>query len=250
MFDLKFSLLSYYPSILNDENINVGMLFYCKDSSYKFFYVTKNLKRLASFDDELDIAFMKDYLFGVKEQWENNKTNDECSVDSFIYNYGNELRFGKVQTVSIENIDSFVSESIRMNFRFDYDKKERPNDESVRKFMVELLKKNGIKYTNDKVSGGFGEKVTYDFVVNRVGFKSITLGDDSSIKRQMMNIKGWAYTAMMNKDANDLDTVFIVDSEVNNEAYQQAQKILRKNAIVLKLSEILSYIQNMVSNTL
>ena len=116
--------------------------------------------------------------------------------------------------------------------------------------VANLLKKNGIKYTNDKVSGGFGEKVTYDFVVNRVGFKSITLGDDSSIKRQMMNIKGWAYTAMMNKDANDLDTVFIVDSEVNNEAYQQAQKILRKNAIVLKPSEILSYIQNMVSNTL
>lgn len=249
MADLKFSLLSYYPSILNDENINVGMLFYCNDPSYKFFYLTKNLKRLASFDDELDIAFMKDYLLGIKEQWEKKNTlNDECSVDSFIYNYGNELRFGKIQSVNVEDIDSFVSESIRMNFRFDYDKKDRPNDESVRKFMVDLLKKNGINYTNEKVSGGFGESVIYDFVVDRVGFKSVTLGDDGSIRRKMMTIKGWAYTAMMNKEANGLDTVFVVDSETNNSAYQQAQRILRQNAVVLKPSEILSYIQNMVSN--
>ena len=30
MIDLQFSLLTYYPSILNDEKINVGMLVYCE----------------------------------------------------------------------------------------------------------------------------------------------------------------------------------------------------------------------------
>ena len=245
MIDLQFSLLTYYPSILNDENINVGMLFYCENPSYKTFYATTNLKRLASFDDELDIAFMKDYLTGIKEQWENSSSaNAECDVNSFIYNYGNELRFGKVQTVSVESLESFIAESIRMNFRFDFDKKERPDEESVRKNMLDLLRQNGISFSHKKVVGSFDEPIKYDFVVDRFGFKSITLGKESSIRRQFMNIKGWAYTALINKQEGKFDTVFVVDSESNNPAYQQAMRILKQNAIVMKPSDILSYIQN------
>ena len=135
-----------------------------------------------------------------------------------------------------------------MNFRFDFDKKDRPNEESIKKYLVNLLKTSGIKYSNNKVSGGFGESVNYDFMIDKVGFKSITLGDESSIRRQMMNLKGWAYTALMNKDTNNFDTVFVVDSESTETAYQQAQKILREHAIVLKPSEMLSYVQNMVNN--
>ena len=60
MFDLKFSLLSYYPSILNDENINVGMLFYCKDSSYKFEVLSKAL--MVSSNESLKLKSLTEYL--------------------------------------------------------------------------------------------------------------------------------------------------------------------------------------------
>lgn len=244
MNELKFTVLSYYPSIVNNENINVGMLFFCKELSYKKFYITKNIKRLSSFDDEIDIDFLKKYLKDIQDQWENE--SDECSVESFTYNFGNELRFGKINSIKSDNIDAFVKDSILINFRFDFEKKDRPTEETIKKYLVRIMKENDISFNKGQFTGAFNENVKYDFIIDRTGFKSITLRDDSSINRQMITIKGWAYTAYMNKNMKGLDTVFIVNSNVGNSAYQQAIDILKSHATVIDTADILPFINDMV----
>lgn len=76
---VEFSVLGYYPSIVTDENINVGILFHNIDRNERYFYITRNWKRLEGFDDELDIEFVKEYLAGMKAQVENSLFNLDAS---------------------------------------------------------------------------------------------------------------------------------------------------------------------------
>lgn len=121
MTDVEFTVLSYYPSLVNDENINVGLLFFSKELNHRSFYTLRNIKRLAAFDDELDIDFIKDYLAGMKSEWEKS----DCDVATFTYNSGNELRFSSSRHASVDNINEFMDETIKMNFRFDFPIKDR-----------------------------------------------------------------------------------------------------------------------------
>ncbi len=121
MTDVEFAVLSYYPSLVTDENINVGLLFFSQELNHRSFYIPKNIKRLAAFDDELDIDFIKDYLAGMKSEWEKSVLD----VTTFTHNYGNELRFSSSRHASVDNINKFMDETIKMNFKFDFPIKDR-----------------------------------------------------------------------------------------------------------------------------
>lgn len=110
MTEIQFCVLSYYPSIMNDENINVGFLFYNLDTKERYLYIFRNHKRLENFDDEIDVDFLMAYLKGVKENWEDSLfgTGDNGSVESFIYSFGNELRFGKIRSSKVEDARAFI----------------------------------------------------------------------------------------------------------------------------------------------
>lgn len=246
MSKVQFSVLSYYPSILNDENINVGILFYSSENKERSFYKTENIKRLKNFDDELDIKFLMTYLEGLKEEWEgslfDNKT-DLC-MESFIYNYGNELRFGKIQDAEVKQVKDFIETTKKVYLRFDYEKKDRLTEESMKKYIKTLLKSNNVKVSNGAIIGGFNEGVKYDFIVNQYGFKSFIIDDNTELRNQFNNYKGWAYTAQKNKLQNGIKTVFIVDTERRDENYNIAKAILSSEADVIKSSDVISYINN------
>ena len=245
MNNIQFSVLSYYPSIINDENINVGLLFYNADTKQRMFYTTENLKRLQSFDDELDVKFMMTYLCGIKEEWEASLfgMGNECSVESFIYNYGNELRFGKIQNAIVDNPDSFFEETKKMYFRFDYDLSSRPSEESIRKYIKTLLKANSIKYSSKRIPGRFEEEINYDFVVGSYGFKSFVIDENSDVQRQYMIYKGWSYTAQLNEELRGLKTIFVIDSERTDENFIRAKTMLEFNARIIKPSEVIPFIK-------
>lgn len=247
MSKVQFSVLSYYPSIVNDENINVGLLFYISDTNGRYFYISENTKRLQSFDDELDVKFMMNYLKGIKEEWEESLfgIGNDMSIESFIYNYGNELRFGTVQSAIVEDATLFIEETKKMNFRFDYDIKDRPTEVSVKRYIKNLLKSNSIGYSTKSVFGGFDENVKYDFVINNYGFKSFIVDDNTNLQTQLMNLKGWAYTAQTNNSSHGFKTVFIVDSDRNDSDYKRARTILESQAMVIGSSDVVSFIQKM-----
>lgn len=132
-----------------------------------------------------------------------------------------------------------------MVFRFDYEKTERPSEESIKKYMKKLLKSNSIEYYVKDVSGGFAEKVFYDFVVKNYGFKSFLVEDNTDLSRQLLNYKGWAYTALKNKDSSGLETVFVIDSDRTDDSHKTALKILKSEARVMKPSEVFPFVQSL-----
>ena len=81
MCKVQFSALSYYPSIVTNENVNVGILFHNLATDERTFHIMKNWNRLESFDDELDIEFMKKYLYGIKNECERNLMNNNKELD-------------------------------------------------------------------------------------------------------------------------------------------------------------------------
>lgn len=247
MTEIQFCVLSYYPSIMNDENINVGFLFYNLDTKERYLYIFRNHKRLENFDDEIDVDFLMAYLKGVKENWEGSlfEAGNNSSVESFIYNFGNELRFGKIQSSKVEDARAFIEETKKMVFRFDYERAARPSEESIKKYIKKLLKANSIEYSIKDGSGGFSEKVSYDFVVKNYGFKSFLVEDNSDLRRQLLNYKGWAYTALKNRDSSGLETVFVVDSDRTDDSYKTALKILESAARVMKPSEVFPFVQGL-----
>ena len=66
MSEIEYSVLSYSPSMITGERINVGLLFHKSDGDVCRFEYTKKWSRLIAFDDELDIDFFKLYLEGIK----------------------------------------------------------------------------------------------------------------------------------------------------------------------------------------
>ena len=48
---VRFSVLSYYPTFLTNENINIGLLFSIEDTNQGFFHSIKNWERAKAFDD-------------------------------------------------------------------------------------------------------------------------------------------------------------------------------------------------------
>lgn len=248
MNSIQFSVLSYYPSIICDENINVGLLFFNEDTGDRYFYVLKNTRRLENFDDELDMKFMLTYLNGMKSDWEGNLFggDNNKSVESFIYNYENELRFGGVQYSKVDDPKSFIDETIKMYFRFDYPVEERPSEDSVKRYIKNLLRSNSIKYSVKSVDGGFEERVSYDFVVNNYGFKSFIVDENTDLQRQYMNLKGWAYTAQKNKESNGLETIFILDSNRADAGFLTARKILESGATIMSSKDVVPFVQTLV----
>ena len=244
MNNIQFSVLSYYPSIISEENIVVGILFYIEETGQRSFYSTQNLRRLSSFDDELDMDFIKSYLSGIKEDWEESLfgTGRDVSVSDFIYNFGNELRFNGVMQAKVSNVEDFINETKMMYLRYDYNKNERPSDDKIKHYMRKLLRQNSIKFSTLSVSGGFEENVNYDFVTNGYGFKSFVIEEGQDVRRNFLIYKGWSYTALKNKDKK-LETVFVVDSDRMDDNYQIVCSILRENARIIRSSEVLPFVQ-------
>ena len=248
MNNIQFSILSYYPSIINDENINVGLLFNNKDTDQRFFYILKNLHRLESFDDELDIDFIVKYLNGIKESCEGDlfSQNQYFDMSSFTQQFANELRFGKIQNAKVSNPKKFYEETIKMNFRFDYAKEDRPSEESVISYMKKMLRNNSITYSTKPIFGSYEEDVKYDYIINNHGFKYFIF-EDKNIKRQLQQTKAWAFTAEKNKKACGYQTVFVIDSERRDDKdFRIALSILKENATVIEQRDVLSFINEQV----
>jgi hypothetical protein len=70
-------------------------LFHNLSTDERVFHIMSNWNRLESFDDELDIDFMKRYLYGIKNECERSLINkDETfSLKESIRFFVNELKF-------------------------------------------------------------------------------------------------------------------------------------------------------------
>lgn len=243
MCKIQFSVVSYFPSVITNENINIGILFHNLNTDERTFHIMKNWNRLESFDDELDVVFMKKYLYGIKAEAENNFFNSEqeFSLKDFIKYYVNEIKFCNIREVNVENVDEFIINTEKVYMRLDFEKSERLSKDRELKYIKLLMKSNKIRYSSRAIPGLFDENVHYDYIVGNYGFKNFMF-EDKNISRQIMNAKAWSHTA--NTLKGKYNTVFVYDIEKDDSSsYRIVMKILKENAYkIISNSEVLDFV--------
>ncbi|MDD3365281.1 MAG: DUF3037 domain-containing protein [Syntrophomonas sp.] len=242
MSTVRFSVLSYYPTFLTNENINIGILFSIEDTNLAYFHSIKKWERAKAFDDELDIDFMKDYLKGITDEVENHLFNyqSKFDIEGFVRFYVNEYKFSSIQTIQTINSDDFIDVTKKIYLKFDYEKLERLNKNQEHQYISSLLKSSDIKYTRKKLKGGFNENIQYDYVIGEYAIKLFTF-EGKNLSYLISSAKMWAYNA--EEMQGIYKTIFIYDKEMKDVAYYDSiMKILSKNAQVMVLQEGIEFL--------
>lgn len=243
---IQFSILSYYPSLLSNENMNVGILFsVAKEHDFRF-HMMKNWRRLSSFDDEVDVNFVKQYLLNLKNTYEQNLIthSDDLNMKDIIKYFANEFRFSPIRESVASDYDAFVEETSKIYMRLDYEASERLPKNSELKYLKKYMRSNDVDYSTKKVKGAYSEDVAYDFCVKNYGFKSFNFQDKANvdIKRSITSAKAWAYNAAKLKDSN-FNSVFIYDlARDDSEDYKIIMNILGEDARVMSTNEATDFI--------
>lgn len=240
--EMEFAVLSYYPSVVTSENINVGIALHNKNNDARRFHLMKNWRRLESFDDELNIEYMRTYLNGIKAEVENNLFNEgSFSLESYVQGFVNELRFGEVCSAKTNDVDEFIDQTCKIYMRRDYEKRERLSKGDEKKYLKSYMTGAGIGYSTDPVCGKFSEPIAYDFRVGNYGFKFFSF-ENKDLRRMFNSAKAWAFSAQ--SIADEIYTIFIYDEELsNNENYSIVKQILSQNAEFVSVENVVRIIE-------
>ncbi len=108
--NIQFSVLSYYPNFLNNENINLGILFHNIENDEIKFIMTKNWKRVTAFDDEIDLEFTKDVLLGIKEECEDKlfHKGKKFVLKDYVKFFINQYKFNQIIESKDDDFDEFI----------------------------------------------------------------------------------------------------------------------------------------------
>lgn len=239
---IHFSELSYYPSMITNECINLGILFnYDNIVEFKF---TSNLKRLKNFDDELDIDFIKSYLMGINSEVSLSleNYNREFNFENYISFYRNSFRFGKIKFIETENIKKDIEDIKKLYLRYDYPKNKRPKQDDVLDFMKKLISSKLLPdevLEKPKINGTFEDVISYDFVVgsNAIKYFDFSNKDIAKIKH---NLKGWAFNSLETSEKGYRCIFIYNDGETEKQKIDSAIGILSKlDADVYSLNDFL-----------
>lgn len=210
---IQFSCMNYYPTYISEECITVGILFHELESDKRIFEISSNWERIKKFDDEVNLEFMRSYLKGIRNEVTNDLSTfaENFTMKNYIRFYVNEYKFSAIQTVESDDYFRFVETTKKMYLRFDFDKSQRLDKESEKKYIRNLMKTQNIDYLSSPIQGASKDQIQYDYIVNGHGIKLFTF-EGKSLVHLISSAKTWAYNALSMRDK--LKTVFIYDTQV------------------------------------
>lgn len=243
--NIEFSVLSYYPSFLRTESIHLGIIFHNINTDERLFKHTENWKRLKTFDDELELDFLKFTLQGIKSELTEDLFSCENSfmLKDYIRFYVNELKFSKVYKVEANNFDEFVQTTTRMYLRYDYPKGSRPSTKDELKFLKSIMEGNSIEYKRSPVNGSYDENINFDYVIGNIGIKLFNL-TKTNIAIMINHSKIWAHNARELKDKYNTVILYTNDDLLDKKELNKIFSILKDSGCYIyefdKFSEALS----------
>lgn len=251
---IQFAILNYYPSFLSEQCITVGIAFHNLSNNERFFYITKNKKRIEQFDDELNIDFFNSNLLGIKKQVEDvtqNYLSGGFDLEKYTNRYVNEYRFERIRTMKAESYEHFtkiMNDTIKLYLKQDFEKSKRLTIKQEKAYVREFLKSNDFSYNSKPIESNFeNDKIQFDYIINDIG-NNLNYGikffkfEGKDINRMISSAKTWAFNAN-NVDEN-IRTIIIYDkSFYNDEKYKLAEDILKKNSYkYLSVTESIDYL--------
>lgn len=242
MKKIEYAALKYYNSCISEECLYVGILFNNITDNKRTFVSIKNFKRLAAFDDDVNIEFFKEYLKSIKEEVEVNifNYNQEFIMEEYIRPFVNELRFTKI-TTEMTNDPDFIENMSKLFLKYDCDKKDRLPPKTEKKYIKNILKASNIEYTTNAITGKYNESINYDFVTANYLIKVFDF-ENKDLTRLIASAKTWAYNAQKLK--REKKTIFLYDADIiDSKEFEIIINILKEDAHkVLPIESGIEYI--------
>lgn len=229
MKKIEYAALKYYNSCISEECLYVGMLFNNITDNERKFICIKNFKRLSMFDDDINVEFFKDYLRSIKEEVETNIFNycADFVFEDYVRLFTNELRFTSITTEETDD-ENFIENMCKLFLKFDYDKKERLNKDTEKKYIRNYLKASHINFSSEAIIGKHKEPIKFDFVTDDYLIKVFDF-EDKDLTRVIANAKTWSYNAREMKEQKR--TVFLYDMDIlNSDEFDTIISILNEDA--------------------
>ncbi len=248
MFQVDYSILCHYPSLISKDCITIAVLLFNKNTKEISLVSTKNWSRVRSFNEDLDVDLIKLQLEGIQDEITNIAKAPNFSLDKYTKFYVNDLKFTDIVSTKTENFQEFVNECSRQYLICDYSKDERPSKDEQLSFIRKYLKNGDIECQNNIVKGYFNENICFDFVINDYAFKLFRF-EGRKEQRLIHAVKDWAYNAIKLK--NKYKVVFITDIDFDEKKnFSTLYNILKEEADnIISFSEVISFLQTLESNS-
>ncbi len=192
---LKYSVLRYSPAKISGEFINLGILFSEESVNFHAFYYSKNIARIAKFDDMLDPKVLREFLSGIMQDIEGFSTELFFDIDYYVKFYINDYEFEKPKIIEYDDLDEIVDALKKTYFRFDYPKNERPTKFEDQRILADLIMASGTDFSRNKaVQGKYSESIHYDLVTADYYVKLFDF-DGKDLKRCINTAKTWAWNS-------------------------------------------------------
>jgi hypothetical protein len=243
MYNVEYSILCHYPSLISKDCISIAILFFNKDTRECRVKSVINWSRIQSFNDELDIELIKLQILGIKQEIHEIANEPNFALNDYTRFYVNTLKFSEVIKVKTDNFYDFVDECSRQYLIVDYVKEKRPSTNEQLKFIKTYLKNNDIEHINKSVNGYFNERIQFDFIIKDYAFKFFRF-EDKKESRTIRFVKDWAYDAYKLK--NKYKIVFITDIDFEDRnTYKTIYNILKEEAHkIITFKDALAFIQS------
>lgn len=246
---LQFSILSYFPSILCEERINVGIAYFDILTEDTQFVQIKKWSRVEHFDDEIDIEFLKHTVSGIKSKIENNfLTAPIKSLSEVTRHFVNELKFSITEEVEYEDLDSAIDCINKIHLRFDFEKHERNNQETEKKYLKMIYSKKQYDFNSTPLQGRYDEQLNFDFVINNYDCIKIVRLNERNLSTAVHHAKSWAFTCNEMNEFYNFIFLIVEDEVLDSERTEQIKSILKScNSQVLDYN---NYINNLPSRNI
>jgi len=172
MYQVEYSALKYYNSIISEECLYIGMLYNNVTTGQRNFRYISNFNRFKSFDDKANINFIKTYLKGIKTQVENDVFNySSFDINEFTKIFVNEFRFTNIMKMEVDENEDYVENLTKLYLKFDFNKKNRLSDKTEKQYIKQILSSKCINFSSPKIKGEYNEEVLFDYIIDNIAIK-------------------------------------------------------------------------------
>lgn len=261
----RFAVLRYVPDENREEFINIGLVFHSPEDGYLNLELTRNFSRVISFDDEIDVNFLKIVLEGVQSDFTSLSTTDGPS-NSELYNwnylehatsiYVNQLQFSPIRNIRCKDIVKDEENLFRTFVYFDVHKSKRITEDEVKSIMNRVFRKNNVfQKLSRNINIDLGtEEVKLDYCLNYSQKEKTTFIKTLSFDYAKKNsnkatqlAKEWVWNFSKIKNVDPIKDTLLKDTLLNKELEITTLVYFKENTKLVKNAlNILSEYTNIV----
>ena len=243
---VKFAILKYIPNFERNEKINIGIILHYPDTKQLDMELINKWQRVKSFDDEVDVSFLKDYVSDLKKEFTSNLFNQESLNNPFLLEdltkyFVNKFIFEIHEIISETPFNELLTYLKKIYLYYDFSKNERTTERETKILLERFLLEKNIVYerrgAKNTLHEKYGNTINFDYKIGDSYYKLIFLTEDN-YNGYVAMLKMWIMNSVLLKEEGK-KMIFVLDDLIKNERTNSYKHMLEDYAKVITLQEFM-----------